>query len=180
MRKIAYNLAASHRIDVRRFIARAAILLAAILVLGGIAAGNLIRQHEKNLLEKKETGLIGERTDEMNRSADRQKKEIDAWKKIWQGELAMANSLIERKSFSFVSQLDFLEKAFSPGIRIRQLSLANEAAGQIHMTITAQSLKELFALYKKLAPYELVIAHENQTQEEYQVNLHFNLSHEKK
>ena len=47
------------------------------------------------------------------------------------------------------------------------------------MTISAQSLKELFALYKKLAPYGLVIASETQTQDEYQVNLSFRISNEK-
>lgn len=47
------------------------------------------------------------------------------------------------------------------------------------MTITSRSLKELFALYKKLAPYELVITSETQIQDETQVSLSFNIPNEK-
>ena len=47
------------------------------------------------------------------------------------------------------------------------------------MSISSRSLQELFALYKKLAPYELVISSESQTLDEYQVNLLFNLPNEK-
>jgi hypothetical protein len=179
MRKIAYNLAATRKINGRIFIARAAILVLAMLLFSGAAIGNLIRQHEKKLLEKKEIGLMGGEINEMNLARARQKEEIAAWQKKLAAELAAANHLIKRKSFSFVSRLDFLEKIFSPGIRLRQLSMINEDTGQVNMTITSDSLKGLFALYKKLAPYGLVIANENQTQEEYQINLYFKLNHEK-
>ena len=47
------------------------------------------------------------------------------------------------------------------------------------MTIIAQSLKELFALYKRLVPYGLAIASETQALDEYQVNLLFKISNEK-
>ena len=48
------------------------------------------------------------------------------------------------------------------------------------MTIAAQSLKELFALYKKLAPYGLVIANETQTAERItRSSLSFRISNEK-
>jgi hypothetical protein len=179
MRKIRYNLAAKPQVNVRAFAGGAVFLALASLALGGVAAANLARRHGVLLREKSETGMIAGRVDEMNREGRRMRNEIDVWRKKWGAELAAANRLIERKSFSFVSRLDFLEKAFTPGIRIVHISLANEEAGRISMLLTAQSLKELFGLYKKLAPYDLVITSETQTQDEYQVHLNFNIHHEK-
>lgn len=179
MRKIAYNLAATRKIDGRSFACRAAILVLSTMLFIAVTIFNLVRQHENDRAEKKESELIGRQISERQRLSLLQTKEIAAWKKNWSKELAAANDLIGRKSFSFVARLDFLEKISSPGIRIRHLVLANESAGRISMTIAAQSLKELFALYKKLAPYELVIANEIQTQDEYQVNLKFKISNEK-
>lgn len=179
MRKIAYNLAAARRIDGGSFAFRAAFLVLSTLLFIALAIFNLVRQHENDRAENNAGGLIGRQISERQRLSLQQTKEIAAWKKNWSKDLAAANSLIARKSFSFVARLDFLEKISSPGIRIRHLVLANESAGRISMTIAARSLKELFALYKKLAPYELVIANETQNQDAYQVNLNFRISNEK-
>jgi hypothetical protein len=179
MKKINYNLARGRKIDPGAFAWRAGLLLLASLLLGGLTVANLLRLHEKNRMEKSETGLLASRLEEMDRLGARRRQEIADRKNIWQNELAAANRLIERKSFSFVARLDFLERTFSPGIRIRQLSVVNEAAGPLAMTISAQSLKELFALYKKLAPYGLAISSETQSLNEYQVNLLCKISNEK-
>ncbi len=179
MKKIAYNLASGRKVNPRAFALRAGLLLLVSLLLGGLTVANLVRLRERNRVEKNASGLLASRLDEMNRLGARQQREIAASKNLWQNELAAANRLIERKSFSFVARLDFLEKTFSPGIRLRQLSLVNEAAGTMAMTISAQSLKELFALYRKLAPYDLVLSSETQSQDEYQVNLLCRISNEK-
>lgn len=179
MKKINYNLAVGRKIHPRAFALRAGLLLLVSLLLGGLTVANLLRLHEKNRSEKSETGLLASRLEEMNRLGALRQQEIAAWKNIWQNELATVNRLIERKGFSFVARLDFLEKKFSPGIRIRQLALVNDGGGQVAMTISARSLPELFALYKKLAAYDLVIASETQALDDYQVNLLFKISNEK-
>jgi hypothetical protein len=179
MKKINYNLAGGRKIHARAFALRAGLLLLVTLLLGGLTVANLLQLQEKNRIEKSETVLLASRLEEMKRLGALRQEEIAAWKKIWQGELATANRLIERKSFSFVARLDFLENKFSPGIRILQLTLVNEPGGQVSMSISARSLKELFALYKKLAPYDLVIASETQALGEYQVKLLFKISNEK-
>jgi hypothetical protein len=179
MKKIDYNLASGRKISPRAFALRAGLLLLVSLLLGGLTVANLVRLRERNRIEKSASGLLASRLDEMNRLGARYQQEIAAGRNLWKNELAAANRLIERKSFSFVARLDFLEKTFSPGIRIRQLSLVNEAAGTMTMTISAQSLKELFALYRKLAPYDLAISSETQSQDEYQVNLLCRISNEK-
>lgn len=179
MKKISYNLARGRRISPRPFALRAGVLLLAALLLGGLTVANLIRLGARTRVEKSESGLLASRLDEMKRLDARYRREIAAAQDAWKNELATANFLIARKSFSFVARLDFLERMFSPGIRIRQLALVNEAAGPVAMTISAQSLKELFALYKKLAPYDLAISSETQSQDEYQVNLHCKVSNEK-
>ena len=53
-------------------------------------------------------------------------------------------------------------------------------AGRMKMTVNALAQNELLGLYKKLLPYELVIGNENQTAENYQANLSFRISDEKK
>ena len=179
MKTIRYNLATRPQVNVRAFAGGAAFLVLASLALGGIAVANLARQRVIRQREQSETGMIAGRIDEMKRESRRMRDEIDAWKKKWGPELAADNLLIERKSFSFVSRLDFLEKAFTPGIRILHISLANEATGRIGMVLSAQSLKELFALYKKLAPHDLVISNETQTHDEFQVSLNFAIHDEK-
>ncbi|MBU4268737.1 MAG: hypothetical protein KJ808_07835 [Acidobacteria bacterium] len=179
MRKITYNLAATRKIKGWSFAFRAAVLVLAIVALSAVAIANLGRQLQKNRAEKNESGLIGRQINKMQNRSLLQTREIAAWKKIRSKELAAANALIGRKVFSFVARLNFLEKISNPGIRIRHISLVNERAGHISMTIAARSLQELFALYKELTPYELVIASENQTNDEYQANLNFKISNEK-
>jgi hypothetical protein len=179
MKKISYNLAAYRNIDGRAFALRASLLVLASLLLAGVAVFNLARQHDKDSAGKSANSLIGQQIAERMRLSQQQAREIAAWKKELARELASANRLIERKSFSFTTRLDFLEKAFGPGIRIRHLSLVNDGSGRVGMTLAAQSLKELFALYKKLAPYGLVIANETQTASEFQSSLSFRMSNEK-
>ena len=140
---------------------------------------NLARLGKETRVEKSESGRLASRLDEMNRLDAQRRQEIAVLQGAWKNELAKANFLIARKSFSFVARLDFLERTFSPGIRIRQLALLNDAAGSLDMTINAQSLKDLFALYKKLAPFDLAISSETQSQDEYQVNLLCKISNEK-
>lgn len=179
MKKMRYNLAQTRQVNGRAFALRAGLLALAALLLGALAVTNLARRGGQARLDREETGAGKRLLVEIGRESIRLRREIAAWKKSLGPELALANSLILRKSFSFVALLDFLEKASSPGIRVRQLTLKNSASGRVVMFISAQSLKELFALYKKLAPYELVIASETQTQGEYLVNLSFKVANEK-
>jgi hypothetical protein len=65
-------------------------------------------------------------------------------------------------------------------LSVRQLSLANEPAGRVQMTVSALAQNELLRFYKKLLPYELTIANENQMAENYQANLSFRIKDEKK
>ncbi len=108
------------------------------------------------------------------------RQKIAAWKKALSGELAFANSLIRRKSFSFVARLDFLEKVMGPGMRVRSLSIDNDAKFRVALTVSALAQNQLMALYKKLLPYELAIGHENQSRESYTANLSFRMEDEKK
>jgi hypothetical protein len=178
MRKITYNLATDRRVNGRGFAARAAALVLAALVLGGMAMQNWTRQRAQDLVAASATGATAQRLQEMKSESSRLKRQLGAWKKSLGAELREANARIRRKGFSFLSRLDFLENKFSPGIRVRHLALANEESSRMTMTITAQSLKELFALYKKLAPYGLVIASETQSREEYQVKMHVQVTNE--
>jgi len=179
MRTLHYNLARARQVNGRAFALRASLLALAALLLGALAVANLAGRSGRDRLDREQDGAGRRQLATIASESGRLRRDIAAWKKTLGAELALANSLIVRKSFSFVTQLDLLEKASSPGIRVRQLTLENSASGRIAMAISAGSLKELFALYRKLAANELVIKSETQTQGEYHVNLSFKVPHEK-
>jgi hypothetical protein len=179
MKKITYNLASDRRVDKRRFAWRAGALAAVTMLLGGLAVANLARQRGIDRSIGERLHLEAERIEKMQAENRLLRAEIDACQKDWSGKLAATNRLIEKKSFSFIARLDFLEKIFHPGARILHVTLANEAGGRVAMTVIAQSLRDLFALYKKLAPYDLVIGNETQAGGEYQVNLSFRIDNAK-
>jgi hypothetical protein len=178
MNRLAYNLARSPQVDRLRFTLRAALLFLLALLLGILAATNLAGRSGQARRDIVEAGAGRSRLQALAAESGRLRREIEAWKKSRGGQLAQANSLIASKSFSFVSRLDFLENASSPGIRVRNLALENKRGARIRVSISARSLPELFALYKKLAAYELAIASETQTQDEYLVNLSFRMPDE--
>jgi hypothetical protein len=178
MKKLPYNLARARQVDGRAFALRAGPLALLALLLGALAVANLAARRDQARLDREVAGPGRQKLAAMDQSASRLRREISAWKKTLGPELAVANSLITRKSFSFVARLDFLEKASNPGIRVRHIDLANDQADRISMSIAARSLKDLFALYKQLAPHELVITRETQSQDEYLVNLSFKVLNE--
>jgi cbb3-type cytochrome oxidase subunit 3 len=171
MRKLDYNLARSPRLDVRAFALRALLLLLLALLLAALAGaywgGRRARARHEAVAP--EAGRFRELAGETRRL----RSEIESWRRTLGGRLAVANALIERKSYSFVARLDFLENAAGAGIRLRRLSLANQRGDRVSLSLSARSLGELFAFYKKLSAYGLAIASETQTEEEYLVNLSF-------
>jgi hypothetical protein len=179
MKKLPYNLARARQVDGRAFALRAGLLLLLALLLAALAAANLAARRDQARLDREAAGPDQRQLAEMEQAAPRLRQEIAAGKKNLGPELAAVNALIARKSFSFVARLDFLEAVFNPGVHVRQLSLANLPGGRVVMSIDAGTLKELFALYKKLAPYELVISRETQTQGQYLVDLSFKVPNEK-
>jgi hypothetical protein len=179
MRKINYNLAGTRKIDSRAFALTATGIFLAVVIFNSITIFNLARQQRQSRAEKKEIRFITQKLAGMNQKTVQQQNEIDGWKKTWNQKLTFANLLIERKSFSFIFRLNFLEKICRAGMRIRQLKIVNETAGRMQMTINSLAQNELLGLYKKLLPYDLVIANENQTAENYQANLSFKIKDEK-
>jgi hypothetical protein len=180
MRKINYNLAGTRKIDTRAFALTLGMLCLAVVLLNAVTIFNLARQHRQSRAEKNEIRFVALKLQNLQQKTLRQQKEIAVWKKAWEQKLAFANLLIGHKSFSFIDRLNFLEKICSAGMRVRQLGLANEPTGWIQMTVSALAQNELLRFYKKLLPYELVIANENQMTENYQANLSFSIKDEKK
>jgi cell division protein FtsL len=180
MRKINYNLARFRKIDTRAFALIVAVILLAAIIFNAITIFNLASQHRQSRNEKKEIRFAALKLEKLQQKTLRWQKEIAVWKKTWAQKLAFANALIERKCFSFIFRLNFLEKICSAGLRVRRLSIGNDPAGRMQMTVDALVQNELLGLYKKLLPYELVISSENQTAENYRANLGIKIKNEKK
>jgi hypothetical protein len=179
MRKIHYNLAGNRKINTRAFALAMAVIFLAVVIFSAVTIFNLARLQRQSRDEKKEIRFASLKLEGLQQKALQQQNEIDVWKKTLEQKLAFANFLIERKRFSFIARLNFLEKICSPGMRVRQLSIVNEPAGRMQIDINALAQNQLLGLYKTLLPYELVIANENQTAENYQANLSFSIKDEK-
>lgn len=180
MRKINYNLAANRKIDGRAFAMTVTVLFLALAMINAVTVFNLTRLQGQNRAEEKAFRAVARKTAVLQQRTLEQQDKIAAWKKTLNQQLTFANALITRKCFSFVARLNFLEKTIGDGMRIRQLSLVNESAGRITMLVSALAQNELMRLYKKLLPYQLVIANENQSEENYQAKLSFRMEDEKK
>jgi hypothetical protein len=180
MRRIAYNLASGRKIDRRAFSLTVGVLLLALVVFNAATVFNLSRLRRPDRVGGLETGSLSQKMAAIEQVGLERQKQIAAWQKTWNRQLALANALIARKCFSFVARLDFVEKVCGPGMSVRHLSIANEASGKVSMAVSALAQNQLMGLYKKLLPYKLVIANENQAEESYQANLSFRMEDEKK
>jgi hypothetical protein len=180
MKKITYNLAGTRKIDTRAFALTLAVLALAVVLLNIVTLCNLASQRRQSRAEKNEIRFAAMKMERLQQKTVRRKAEIAVWKKAWERKLARANFLIRQKSFSFISRLNFLESTCSAGMRVRQLNIANEPAGRMRLTVSALAQNELLEFYKKLLPYGLVIASENQMVEYYQASLNFHIQDEKK
>jgi len=178
MSAINYNLARNRKINIPAFTLSAAVLLLATLLFAYLAAANFSRQQRLRVQEKIEVKMVQQKLAELGRQTQLHKSQIISWKKLWNKKLAFFNTLIQQKHFSFVAHLDFLEKIFNTGMSIRQLQLVNEPGGRTRLTIHAMAWNDLMELYKKLAPYDLVISNENQTGGVFQVTLSFRIKDE--
>jgi hypothetical protein len=180
MKRFHYNLAAAPKINGRAFAAVLAALLLALAALNVVTVVSLGRLQRQRQLEKEEVRPVLRRMESGRQRMQEQRKRIAAWKKARGGELAFANWLIRRKSFSFIARLDFLEKVMGPGLRVRSLNMANDGKFRVSLTVSAQAQNRLLALYKKLLPFELAIGHENQSPEGSSANLSFRMEDETK
>lgn len=180
MRKINYNLAGTRKIDGRAFALTLGVLLLVLVMLNAVTIFNLARLKNQGRAEKNEIGSLAQKSAVMKQRMLEQQNKIAIWQKTWSRPLAFANSLIARKCFSFIARLNFLERVCGAGIRVRQLGIVNEPAGRITMAVSALAQNELMALYKKMLPYKLVIARENQSAENYQASLSLRMEDEKK
>ncbi|HSQ35959.1 MAG TPA: hypothetical protein VLQ89_08210 [Candidatus Binatia bacterium] len=180
MKRIDYNLARQPKIDGRRFAVSLGVLLLALVVLNAVTVLNLTRLQRQARLENRDHRSIWRKMTDLDAQTRARQEQIAAWKKTRERSLAFANSLIARKSFSFIARLDFLEKACGAGTLVRQLAIVTEPAGRVQMTVSALAQPPLLRLYKRLLPYQLAIASENQTAESTQARLSFRISDEEK
>jgi len=180
MRRITYNLASDRKIDRRAFSLVLGALALALVVLNAATVFNLSRLGRPDSAVEQEIGSLSRKMAALQQTELERQQQIAAWKKTWNRQLALANALIARKRFSFVARLDFVEKVCGPGTSVRHLAMANEAAGKLSLAVSALAQNQLMGLYKKLLPYKLVIANENQADESYHANLSFRMEDEKK
>jgi hypothetical protein len=179
MKRIHYNLAAAPRVNGRAFAAVVAALLLVLAALNAASAVSLSRLQRQRQLEKTEIRPVLRKMEAGRQRMQEQKRKIAAWKKARASELAFVNTLIRRKSFSFIARLDFLEKVMGPGLRLRSLHIDNDGKFRVSLTVSALAQNQLLSLYKKLLPFELAIGHENQSREGHSANLSFRMEDEK-
>jgi len=176
MKKIKYNIADNKKIDLLKFISAsmAVLLIILALIYWGIHNIKSANQTKQNKLEelngfKVRLSDVLQKTEEYNRK-------IKKIKKVWQSKVNLSNTLINKKSFCFTVKFDTLEKLIPVGAFVSSLTVKNNPKAVVHINVVSKSFSNLVEVYKKFAPYNLVINRESIADGTYKANLNLTLS----
>lgn len=177
-RTIPYNLSRRPQLDGPRFAARLVLLPAAIALFVLLGMRQLDRVADADA--RTPARLSGEQAlPRLQAESQRLQNDINGHKQRWSGRVKWANDLIARKTFDFLSRLDFLERHIPDGVQVVALTLSGRSRRTISLTAATPSFSRLLELYRRLAPYKLAITNESSLQGIYQVILRVEFPGEK-
>jgi len=171
MRAIRYNLSQRKKINPAAFALRISLPVLLTIGLAVLTALNLSHLRRASPAPAVKIKTIERRLLDLTNQSQEYQNFIAQQKKVWQARIALANGLIDQKTFSFCARLNFLEAALPEGIQVNALTLINGAADRIALNLSAASFARLIELYKKLSPFQLIIGSEIEKGGIYQVNL---------
>lgn len=178
MKKIKYNIAKNRKIDRFKFVSVAVVILliAFLVIYWGINNIKSASQKKENKLDEMNGFKV--RLSDVIQKTEEYNQKIKKIKKIWQSKVNLSNALISKKSFSFSTRLDKLEQLLPVGTFISTLTIKNNPKSVLNINVVSRSFSNLVEVYKKFAPYNLVITRESIADGSYKANLNVNLSDE--
>jgi hypothetical protein len=180
MRKIILNLSGQKKIDRRALALRISLVLAASLACNGLSYRTLAHYLEKAENERAENRISRQKLVDLEWKTSGYQAFISAQKRVWSRKIDFANRLINQKTFSYSDRLGFLEKILPEGTQIQSLTITNNPADRIILSITAPSFARLMELYKKLSPFRLLILGESEKEGAFRANLQIVYSDDEK
>lgn len=179
IRRYPYNLARRPRLDVRRYALRLALLLAAIAAFTLLA--NLQFSRSAKATDRFPELVDNARTlQQLQQEATQLQTAIKGEKKRWSTHVKWINDLIQRKTYPYLSRLDFLERIMPDGVQVMNLTLSTAPGNALTLTAATTSFPQLLELYHRLSPYHLVINSETHAQGTFQVRLKLEYADETK
>jgi len=171
MKTIRINFARQPQIDrPRLFIGGGVLLLLAVLCFW-LGIGRLGKTDSAQVEKQQEIERLKQKIAVMTSQSKNNQALIRRQQAKWQRPVNLANALIQKKLFSVVALLNFLEDTLPDGVQVSSLSVSSTQKTKIRMAIKTPSFPQLIALYKRLAPYRLDISREGENDGFYQASV---------
>jgi hypothetical protein len=179
MIRIRYNISTNKKIDFFRFFWTASLLfiISAFFLFGGYL--NFSSKDKILQTELKKLKDIKDKLSIISENSNQYKEERSKIEKLWKKKIDFANSLITRKSHSFIKRLNILEELLPAGVHFSQVGYTISAKNEATLNVVSYSYSKLAELYAKLFPYKLEITSEVEKNGCYQASLKIKIKDEK-
>ena len=179
MRNLNYNIAENKKVDVGKFSLIAAAFIVVSLLFFLLAGNSLWKNRQHRQKDIQELSQINEKLEEIQRKSQDYNREISEIQTEWKSQVRFANSLVEKKTFSFVERLNILEDSLPAGVFISRLSLGSESKSKIQITVMTQTFQKLVETYKNFAQFNLNVKNEVEAEGNYRANMTIFIKNEK-
>ncbi|MDY0297142.1 MAG: hypothetical protein RB296_07480 [Acidobacteriota bacterium] len=160
MKRLDLNMAVSPRLDWLRFCALVLLFLSAAALLIWHGTRSLTRPDGLDVEQRRELQSLREAEKGFAADMESVSGKIRGLKQQWEPRVRFANALIARKSFSFVTRLDLLEKLLSANVFLQRLTIDQGNPQRLEMEIVAPSFNDLIDAYRQLAAHQLEVKSE--------------------
>lgn len=179
MRKIRYNISQNKKVDYPRFFLFCSVIfiISAALITFGI--NNLVTSKNRHQNELKKLNSIEQESDKLSKKRKEYTNIINKAKSEWNSRAKLLNSLISKKTHSYIKKLNALEELLPAGVFISSISLSIESRSRIDFDVVAYSYENIVRAYKNFSKHELVIKGDTQSSELFSAKLKIKLKNEK-
>ena len=161
MKKIKYNIATGKKIQLGRFL----FLIGAVWILAimffAIGLNQISSKSKQGRTEAKELNILKRKLSDVSEMTGDYHKKIDHLKRGWGKKIGFSNSLINRKSFSYITVLNQLEERLLPDMFVSSMRISSDSQSSIHVEVVATTFKKMGEFYDKFPPKNLNINKES-------------------
>jgi hypothetical protein len=175
MSKLILNLSSRPRLDFRRIGPLFLGLTLATLFFTGLGIYVIHDHTETTRTLTTEIEKIQEKSADFSDLSAEVKKKITEAQSRWLATVNLVNGLISRKTFSFTTLLDHLEKLIPEGVIVNNLVLSNSIPPRIRIPVEAVSFEKLMEVYKNLSDLGLATSGESEKNGLYTATVEFDI-----
>lgn len=180
MIKMRYNIAKNKKVDYLKLSLFSLILLVISALFIFIGVSRFSASRKKFQMEINKLDLYKAKLRSLGKKSKEYKNDIKKIESEWKKKVNLANRLILYKSFSYIKNLNFLEKLLPIGVYISNISLSNSSKSIINFNIVANSYSKLLETYKVFSNYQLKIRGQTESDIFFKASLSIRIKDEKK